>query len=81
MNAIDHFPNTEQSRIDTVLSYEFDEKNQSEPWKNDVASDLNTMLGMATYQYQTDIKNSKDFVLATVRQVARISDFESIKLV
>jgi hypothetical protein len=81
MSAIDGLSTTKQPCVDTVLGYEFDEKNQNEPWKNDVAADLNTLLGMATYERQTDNPNSEDFVLATVRQVSRISEFESIALV
>lgn len=60
-----------------MLKVEFDEENQTEDFKKQIAKDLNATLAMANYENQTD-KKSIEFVEASIRLAERVSEFEHI---
>jgi len=58
----------------------FDEKNQSTPWRNKVAADLNTVLARVEYiQSQAMDESDSDFCSAALAIVDRVSEFEEIE--
>ena len=60
------------------LSY--DSENQPQKWANQVAQDLNTLLGRALYFLETSGDESDIFAArATLRIVRRVEEFEGIR--
>lgn len=59
----------------------FDEQGQSEPWKNEVARELNVLLGRCEYFRGTSNDESdKEAEAATLSIVARVAEFEDIEV-
>lgn len=57
-----------------------DEENQSEPWKNDVARQLNVISGRVEYMIGMHMdETDKEFVAADQSIVERVAHFEEIK--
>jgi hypothetical protein len=62
-----------------TLDTRFDEKNQLEEWKNEVAMDLNTLLERARYFRETsNDETDKELERVTLRVVERVAAFEEI---
>ena len=60
---------------------QFDEKGQTEAWKNEVARELNVLLGRAQFFKETSNDESdKEAEEATMSIVARVAEFEEIEL-
>lgn len=58
----------------------FTETRQNEKWRNQVAADLNTLLGRAQYFRETsDDESDKLAEAATLRIVQRVAEFEQIE--
>lgn len=59
----------------------FDEKNQDTDWQNDVAKELNVLLGRVQYFLETSNDESdKAAAKATLSIVQRVAEFEDINL-
>ncbi len=59
----------------------YDESGQSEPWRNEVAKDLNNLLARAEYALATTADESDVmFVESCLRIVDRVASFEDIQL-
>jgi hypothetical protein len=65
--------------VNTRLSVVFDEKNQTEGFKNGIARDLNRLIGQAQYELETEAEHANELALATLRIVERVREFEGIK--
>jgi len=64
-----------KTTIHTMFSTEHDEQ-----WKNEVADDLNTLLGRAIYFSETSNDESDQAAeKATLRIVERVANFEEIE--
>lgn len=68
-------------RLHTKLkTLDYDETGQTEPWKNDVAKDLNWLTGRAVFYLETTADDSDvDLAEATIRIVERVASFEEIQ--
>jgi hypothetical protein len=65
-----------------TLVTKFDERRQSEPWKNEIAKELNILLGRAEYFQETSNDDSdKAAESATISIVRRVAEFEEIETV
>lgn len=76
------FMNTsaEADQLHTELNaVEYDETGHAEPWQNDVAKELNELLGRAVYWIDTD-GDDADFVFAkaVLSICRRVAEFEEI---
>lgn len=59
--------------------HEFSEEHHEE-WRNEVARDLNQLIGRAMYEVETsDDECDKSLAAAVLRIVERVADFESIE--
>lgn len=73
-----------QAKIDSLhaklQALTFSETAHTEPWKNDVAKDLNWLTGRAVYHLETSADDSDvDLAEATIRIVERVANFEEIQ--
>lgn len=66
----------------TKLTTKFDESRQDEQWRNEVAKELNILIGRAVYFSETSNDSSdQEAEVATLSIVQRVRDFEEIKTV
>lgn len=66
----------------TTLDTTFDETRQDEAWRNEVAKELNILLGRAEFFKETSNDESdQEAERATLSIVQRVRDFEEIKTV
>ena len=64
-----------------VTDLTYDDKDQSEAWKNKLARDLNHLLGRAQYFLETSGDESDvAAACATLRVVKRVAEFEGLKM-
>lgn len=61
-----------------TLKTEFSEKGQSEPWKNEVARELNLLLWHAQWGTTLNPASRKRIESTTLSIVQRVADFEEI---
>lgn len=59
-----------------TLETNFDEHGQNEPWRNDVARDLNMLLSRAIYFEESD----QEVEAATLRIVGRVAELADIEV-
>jgi len=64
---------------DRLMEIEFCQTHPEE-WRNQVAKDLNVLVGRATYEIETsnDVSD-KDLAAAVLRIVERVAEFENIE--
>lgn len=63
-----------------LKTLDYDETGQTEPWKNDVAKDLNELVSRSVYCMETTADDSDvDLAEATIRIVERVASFEEIQ--
>lgn len=66
--------------LNRCRALEFDAKKHDEQWRNDVAADLNEMLGRIQYQLETDGDDCDcRWAAATLRVIERVAEFEEIR--
>lgn len=64
-----------------TLDTRFDETAHAEDWKNQVAFDLNYILGRAVYHLETTNDGSdRNFAKAALAIVTRVAEFEGIQV-
>ncbi len=71
----------ERDRLcEELNALEYDEAGHAEPWKNEVAKELNELLGRATWWTETD-GDDIDFVFAkaTLSICRRVAEFEDVR--
>ena len=67
--------------INKDLSVVFDEENQTENFQNEIAKDLNSLIGQAQYELETDEAKGEELASATLRIIERVREFEEIKTI
>lgn len=68
--------------MDVTLKTQFDEKGQDESWKNQVAKELNILLGRAQYFRETSNDESdQQAERATLSIAQRVAEFEELEVV
>lgn len=67
--------------VNKGLSVVYDEENQKENYQNEIAKDLNSLIGQAQYELETDEVKGHELASATLRIVKRVHEFEEIKTV
>jgi hypothetical protein len=64
-----------------TLKTQFDETGHAEKWRNDVAKQLNVLLGRATFFHETSNDESdREAEKATLAIVERVATFEEIQI-
>ena len=64
-----------------TLQTEFKEKGQTEEWKNEVAKELNILLGRAQYFRETSNDESdQEAEMATLSIAQRVAEFEELEV-
>lgn len=64
-----------------TLETEFDETGHMETWRNQVAHDLNWILGRAEFHLETSNDESdQEFAKAAIAICARVAEFEEIQV-
>jgi hypothetical protein len=82
-HALDKMPASKKDAIVEQLlkeaDLEYDEKAHSEPWRNQVADDLNQILGRVIFELETSADEADiEFAFAALRIVERVAGFEQI---
>jgi hypothetical protein len=66
--------------IEDRCGIQFDEQGHIEPWRNQLAADMNQLLGCAQWRFGTwNDDTDTEYALAALRIVARLSESEGIK--